>query len=121
MRHAHANFFHGSGRTFVQNRIQNHHQRFRALQRKAFLTNVARMQKHLERVGFHQCAQKRKLHLTRSGILVCSRLEAVPHPVADARVLDVHELGADGAGINFLEARDHRAQRRLLVVEEELG
>ena len=32
VRHAHANFFHGSGGTFVQNRIENHHQRFRALQ-----------------------------------------------------------------------------------------
>ena len=79
------------------------------------------MQKHLERVGFHQRAQNCNLHLTRSGILVRSRLEAVPHPVADARVLDVHELGADGAGINLLEARDHLAQRHLLVVEEELG
>ncbi len=35
VRHAHANFFHGSGRTFVQNRIENHHQRFRALQAKS--------------------------------------------------------------------------------------
>ncbi len=49
-----------------------------------------------------------------------ARFEAVPHPVANARVLDVHELGADRLRVNGFEARDHFAQRHAGAIEEEL-
>ena len=42
----------------------------------------------------------------------------MPHPVADARVLDVHELGADRVGVDALELRDHFAQPHRFAVEE---
>ena len=38
------------------------------------------------------------------------RFEPTAHPVPDARILDVLELGADGVGVDFLESRDHLAQ-----------
>jgi hypothetical protein len=43
----------------------------------------------------------------------------MPDPVADARVLDVLELGADRVGIHAFEQRDHVAQRHLAAVEKE--
>ena len=43
------------------------------------------------------------------------------NPVPDSRVLDVLELGADRAGIDRLQRRDHFTQRHRLVIEEELG
>src|SRR6266700_3615652 len=50
-----------------------------------------------------------------------ARFQTVPHPVANAGVLNVHEFGADRARVNFLEQRNHLAQRHLLVVEEKFG
>ena len=41
------------------------HERFRALKRKAFLSDVAGMQKNLERFGFEQRPQQRDLDRTR--------------------------------------------------------
>ena len=57
MRHAHADFFNATFRAFMQDRIENHHERFRALKRKPFLAHVSRMQKSLERFGFEQRPQ----------------------------------------------------------------
>ena len=54
--------------TFVQNRIENHHERFRALKRKALLPDVAGVQESLERFRFQQRAQQRDLHFAR-GVL----------------------------------------------------
>src|SRR5438477_1948473 len=42
------------------------------------------------------------------------------HPVANARVLDVHELRADRVGVNSLQPRDHFTQLHFLIIEEEL-
>ena len=41
------------------------------------------------------------------------------HPVANARVLDVHEFRTDRPGVNCLKRPDHIPQRHLSVVEEE--
>ena len=70
MRHAHADFFNADRRTLVQDAVENHHQRFRALKRKAFLTDVSRMQKTFERFGFHQSAQNPDFHVARRRMLV---------------------------------------------------
>ena len=54
-------------------------------------------------------------------MLVRSRFEPMANPVANARILNVHELGADRVGINAFERRDHLAQRHLAIVEKEFG
>ncbi len=95
MRHAHANFLNPIGRTFVQNTIENHHQRFRALERKALLPDVTRVQKNFERLGFHQRAQQRNFHMSRRRMFIGARFEPVQHPIPHPRVLNVHELSAD--------------------------
>ena len=41
------------------------------------------------------------------------------HPVADARVLDVHELGANRVRIDSLQRCDHLTQRHRSIVQEE--
>ena len=77
------------------------------------------MQEDFERLGFHQRAQQSHLDLARRRVFIGARLEPMPHPVTDAGVLNVHELGANRVGINLLQPRDHLAQRHLFVVEEE--
>ena len=52
-------------------------------------------------------------------MLVRSCLQLPPNPVADVRVLDVHELRANGIGIDSCETGDHLAQPHRAVVEEE--
>src|SRR5205807_3517818 len=43
VRHPHANLLDAGARAFVQNSIENHHQRFSALERKTLLPDVMRM------------------------------------------------------------------------------
>ncbi len=43
----------------------------------------------------------------------------MPHPIPDARVLDVHELRADRIRVNAFERGDHFAQGHALVIHEE--
>ena len=69
MRHPHANFFHPGGWTFVKNRIENHHERLRALERKALLSDVARVEKSLEELRFQELAEERNLHVARRAVL----------------------------------------------------
>ena len=121
MGHPHANLLDPMMRTAAENRIQDHHERLRALERKAFLPDVASVQKRFERLGFEQRAQDRDLRLARSLALGRPRLEPVPDPVADARVLDVLKFRADRIGVNAFEQRDHFAQRHLAAVEKEFG
>ena len=68
---------------------------------------------------FEKRAQQRDLHFARGAVLRRDAIRAVPHPVPDARVLDVHELRADRVRINALERGDHLAQRHPPVIEEE--
>ncbi len=48
MRHAHADFFDAARGTFVQNGVENDHERLGALERKPLLPDVARVQKSFE-------------------------------------------------------------------------
>src|SRR5436190_2193422 len=85
---------------------------------KPFLTHVAGVQGGLERFGFEQRAQERYLNLARCRMLLGPPLQPHPHPLANARVLDMHEFRADGFGINSLETGDHFAQGHWPIVEE---
>ena len=58
MRHAHADFFDARPGTFLQNAIENDHERFGALEGKPFLADIALMQKRLERFRFQQRPQQ---------------------------------------------------------------
>src|SRR4029077_8198432 len=46
--------------------------------------------------------------------------QSPPDPLADVRILNMHELRSDRVGINSVEPRDHVAQRHRPIVEEEL-
>ena len=113
VRHAHANFLNTSGRTFVKDRVENHHQRFGALDREAFLADVTRVQENFERLGFHQRAEQSDFHLARRGMFVRARFEPVQHPVPHPRVLNVHELRAISRNvISSLSAKNFEETRR---------
>jgi hypothetical protein len=117
--HAHADLLDPVMRTAAEDRIQDDHERLRALKRKAFLPHVASVEKGLERLGFEERAKDGELRLARSLVFVRPGFQAVPDPVADARVLDVLKFRADRIGINIFEQRDHVAQRHLAAVEKE--
>ena len=119
MRHAHADFFDPVARAAMQNRIEDDHERLRALERKALLSDIAGVEENLERFRLEQESQKRDLHLDRSLMLRRARFEPVAHPIPDARILDVLKFRPDRVGINFLEPRDHLAQGHPFVVEKE--
>ena len=78
------------------------------------------MQENLERFGFEERTQQGDLNLARRRVFVRPRLQSPPHPLANPRVLDVHEFRADGIRINPFEPGDHFAQGHLPIVEEEL-
>ena len=118
VRHAHANFLDPTFGASVQDGIQNYHERLRALKRKPFLPYIARVQEDLERFGFQQRPQQRHLNCPRRRMLMRPRLQAAPHPLANPRVLDMHEFRADRIGVNSLEAGDHFAQGHRPIVEE---
>ena len=63
MRHAHADFFDPRARAAMQNRVEDHHERFRALERKALLPDVAGVQENLERFRLEKQPQERDFHL----------------------------------------------------------
>jgi hypothetical protein len=121
VRHPHANLLDTVMRTAAENRVQDYHERLGALERKAFLPDVTSVEERLERLGFEERAKDGELRLARSLALVRPRLEPVPDPVANTRVLDVLKFRADRIGINAFEQRDHVAQRHLAAVEEEFG
>jgi len=50
-----------------------------------------------------------------------ARFEPVPHPIANASVLNVLKFRANGAGVNLIEQRDHFAQPHLTIIEKEFG
>ena len=77
------------------------------------------MQENLERFGFEQRPQQRHLDRTRCRMLVRPRLQAPAHPLADARILDMHEFRTDGVGVNSLQTGNHLAQSYRLIVEKE--
>src|SRR5437763_5779397 len=45
----------------------------------------------------------------------------MPHPIANAGVLNVLKFRANGAGVNLIEQRDHFAQPHLAIIEKEFG
>src|SRR5436190_22443930 len=98
---------------------RNHHERFRTLQGESLLPHVTRMQENLERFRLKQGAQECYLYCCWSRTLVRSRLQSLADPVTQSRVLNVHEFGSDGVGINSLQERDHLAQRHRSIVQEE--
>src|SRR5438045_456277 len=119
MGHAHADFLNAVPRAALENRIQNDHERFRALKRKAFLPDVTSVEKRLERFRFQKRAKDRDLRFAGSVMFFRTRFQTMADPIADPRILDVLELGANRVGVDFFEKRDHLAQRHLAAVEKE--
>src|SRR5207247_7453547 len=93
MRHAHADFLDAALRAFVQDRIQSYHERFRALEREAFLSDIAFVQENLERFRFHQCSKKSDLHSSWRSMFVRLQFQAPANPISAVSILAVHKSG----------------------------
>ena len=98
----------------MQNRVENDHERFRALQRKAFLPDVAGVQKHLERFRFQKQPKQRDLDLrSRRGAFAGRDSSRCRTQLRMRGFWMCMKFRADGVGIDLLERRDHFAQRHL--------
>ena len=87
------------------------HERLAAFQRKPLLPHVFRVQEMLETLRLEQLAQQRDLEIAARAPESAGRaLDALAQPVPHADVLDVHELEADGAGVDALQRVDHLPQ-----------
>ena len=80
MRHAHADFLHPDRRTSLQNAVENDHERFRALQRKAFLSDVTRMQKRLEHFRFESARAAARSAIRAPPFLLADAIQADAAP-----------------------------------------
>ena len=58
VRHAHANFLDPVARAAMQNRVEDDHERFRALERKALLPDIAGVEENLERFRLRAAAAR---------------------------------------------------------------
>ena len=92
----------------VDDRVEQRDDGLAALQREALLADVLRLQEGLEGLGRVQPAQDAQLLLAlRLGVRA---LDAVLDPLALLRVLDVHELDADGAAVRVAQHAEDVAQ-----------
>ena len=103
----------------MEQRIEDRHNSFRPLQGETLLADVTFVQKNLECLRFEQGTKERDLYFGRRRRSENTRLKPVPYPVANTGVLDVLKFGANRAGVNLIEKRDHLPQRHLAIVEKE--
>ncbi len=101
-----------------EDRFEQRHERLAAFERKAFLADVARVQKPLERFRREQVGKDAALDGGFGRGHFGPGLDAVAHPVAHVRGADVHELRADRAGVDALERGEHFAQAHGLAAHE---
>ena len=83
--------------------FQDGNKRLGAFQGKALLTGEARLQKMLEKLGVMKALENLEfLGVVEAGP-IATRLHAFLEPTADACVLNVHVLNADGAAVSVTQ------------------
>src|ERR1700756_1051233 len=92
--------------TPAQDGLENHHQTFSALQRKALLADKLRMNELFEGLSFHQPTKK----LLLLGRIRPERIETAFNSLSDPFpylfVLNMHKLHPDGSGVDGFERID---------------
>ena len=116
--HAHDNFLHPARFAALQDGVENDEQRLGALERESFLPDVARVQEVLESLRLVKLAQHRAVQRAILAVAVAAVLHPLADPIAHARVLDVHELGADRVAVDGPQFGEHFAQQHRLAVTE---
>ena len=102
--HPHDDFLNPLVRALLEDRVKGRYKGFSALQREAFLSHVAGMEKILEFLSLHDFAQDAYLLIMREGGAVVRRLDPGLDPAPLLRSLDVKVLDAHVFAIGPLEA-----------------
>ena len=114
MGHAHLDLFNALGRTGFEDRVENDHRALATLVGEALFPEKPLADEVLERLGLEHPAQRvqflRRSFIPADGM----HLDPLAHPVADGRVVDVHELEADLPRVGGLQRRNHVADLHLV-------
>ena len=116
--HPHDDFLHADRFAALQDGIKNDEQRLGALEGETFLSDITRMEEVLEGFGFVKLAEDGAMQAGVLAVVVAAVFDALTNPVAQARVLNMHELGADGVAVNAAQFGDHLAEQHRLAVAE---
>ena len=116
--HAHDDFFDTDRFAALQHGIENDEERLGALEGKAFLPDIPRVKEVFEGFGLVKLAQDGAVQTGILPVMVAAVFDPLADPVAQARVLDVHELGADRIAVNGAQLGEHLAEQHRLPVAE---
>ena len=125
MRHAEHDFLDAQLAAAFENLFQPRHQAFAAVEPEALGARELLVEVLLEAFGLDQAAEDGKLAAIGEVGLVADRLDAFLDPCLLVRILNVHELDADGVAVGFLQDRDDLAHRGRFepehVIDEDLA
>ncbi|MFN9959871.1 MAG: hypothetical protein ACK55I_42850, partial [bacterium] len=93
--HAHDDFLDFAGLAALQHGVEYDKERLGAFERETFLSDVARVEEVLEGLGLVELPEDGAVQIGVRAVAVAAVLDALAEPVAHARILNVHELGAD--------------------------
>lgn len=116
--HPHDDFLHPDRFATLQDGIKNDEQRLGALEGETFLPDITRVEEVFEGFGFVELAEDGAMQGGILPVVVAAVFDALPDPVAQARILDVHELGADGLAVNTAQFGKHFAEQHRPAVAE---
>jgi hypothetical protein len=105
----------------AQHHVQQRHQAVAAFQREALLADVLGVQVAFQAFGRGQALEDPQLRFLRLAVVAGRGLELFIHPAALLGIGDVHELGADAAGIGRLEQRHQVGQLHALATGHAAG
>ena len=111
VRHADDDLFATLVAELLDEPVHERDEAFGAFQREALRADVLLVEEGLEGLGVGQPGEDAQLLLAIEARLVARFLHLLLQPLAEARILAVHVLGADGPAVRPAQARDDLAQR----------
>ena len=118
MGHAHFDFLHAMCRAGFEDGVEEDHRTLAAFVGEPFLAEEALAEEIFKRLGLKHPAER--VEFFGRSVIAAHRVGFDPftHPVADGRVVDVHELEADFSRVGCFQRDDHVAQLHLVSVAE---
>ena len=116
--HAHDNLLDFGRFAALQDGVEDNEQRFGTLERETFLSDVTRVEEVLEGLGLVKLPEDGAVQVSVGEVAVATVFDALAEPIAHPRILNVHELGANGVAVDVAEFGNHFAQEHGFAVAE---